>query len=101
MRPWWLRPPVRSWGSTSAACGLPLCRSGATTRTALRRPGDVGLNFINGMGADRKSTRLNSSHVKNSYAVFCLKKKITRIIVYALVYVAHYSAAEYITSGHH
>src|SRR5271165_7449197 len=23
---------------------------------------------------DRKSTRLNSSHVKNSYAVFCLKK---------------------------
>src|SRR5690606_41968693 len=27
---------------------------------------------------DRKSTRLNSSHVKISYAVFCLKKKITR-----------------------
>src|SRR5690606_34875003 len=26
-------------------------------------------------GIDRKSTRLNSSHVKNSYAVFCLKKK--------------------------
>src|SRR5690606_40887793 len=25
--------------------------------------------------ADRKSTRLNSSHVKISYAVFCLKKK--------------------------
>src|SRR5207249_8783418 len=24
---------------------------------------------------DRKSTRLNSSHVSNSYAVFCLKKK--------------------------
>src|SRR5439155_144459 len=24
---------------------------------------------------DRKSTRLNSSHVANSYAVFCLKKK--------------------------
>src|SRR5690606_41771272 len=24
---------------------------------------------------DRKSTRLNSSHVKNSYAVFCLKKQ--------------------------
>src|SRR5690606_32237601 len=28
-----------------------------------------------GPGADRKSTRLNSSHVKISYAVFCLKKK--------------------------
>src|SRR5690606_41391816 len=28
---------------------------------------------------DRKSTRLNSSHVKISYAVFCLKKKNNRI----------------------
>src|SRR5690606_41198074 len=27
---------------------------------------------------DRKSTRLNSSHVKISYAVFCLKKKKTQ-----------------------
>src|SRR5437868_12545128 len=26
-------------------------------------------------GGDRKSTRLNSSHVSSSYAVFCLKKK--------------------------
>src|SRR5690606_40554642 len=31
-----------------------------------------------GRRADRKSTRLNSSHVKNSYAVFCLKKKNKR-----------------------
>src|SRR5690606_40007716 len=28
------------------------------------------------LAEDRKSTRLNSSHVKISYAVFCLKKKI-------------------------
>src|SRR5690606_39070801 len=28
-----------------------------------------------GAAIDRKSTRLNSSHVKRSYAVFCLKKK--------------------------
>src|SRR5690606_39794435 len=28
-----------------------------------------------GIPTDRKSTRLNSSHVKISYAVFCLKKK--------------------------
>src|SRR3712207_8054585 len=36
---------------------------------AARRPrGDV---------ADRKSTRLNSSHANISYAVFCLKKKNT------------------------
>src|SRR5437660_7921331 len=32
-----------------------------------------------GLGLDRKSTRLNSSHVAISYAVFCLKKKITYI----------------------
>src|SRR5690349_23441000 len=31
-------------------------------------------------GLDRKSTRLNSSHVEISYAVFCLKKKKVRII---------------------
>src|SRR5690242_21515244 len=29
-------------------------------------------------GADRKSTRLNSSHMSISYAVFCLKKKKTK-----------------------
>src|SRR5690554_7232339 len=28
---------------------------------------------------DRKSTRLNSSHVRSSYAVFCLKKKKNRV----------------------
>src|SRR5690606_41782570 len=33
-----------------------------------------GIVFARSRG-DRKSTRLNSSHVKISYAVFCLKKK--------------------------
>src|SRR2546430_12481985 len=32
------------------------------------------------VGADRKSTRLNSSHSQISYAVFCLKKKNTNSI---------------------
>src|SRR5690242_21106334 len=31
--------------------------------------------LVNAMSADRKSTRLNSSHMSISYAVFCLKKK--------------------------
>src|SRR5690606_41396502 len=31
------------------------------------------LNSMQRIMQDRKSTRLNSSHVKNSYAVFCLK----------------------------
>src|SRR5690349_24215604 len=32
------------------------------------------------VAVDRKSTRLNSSHVEISYAVFCLKKKKSNII---------------------
>src|SRR5437773_5992375 len=33
---------------------------------------------VEGAAADRKSTRLNSSHITISYAVFCLKKKNKR-----------------------
>src|SRR5207302_5507143 len=33
------------------------------------------IDGITAQNEDRKSTRLNSSHVKISYAVFCLKKK--------------------------
>src|SRR5207249_6200533 len=33
------------------------------------------MNGVNEIRIDRKSTRLNSSHVSISYAVFCLKKK--------------------------
>src|SRR5690242_21250033 len=35
----------------------------------------MGVVFIGPPAADRKSTRLNSSHMSISYAVFCLKKK--------------------------
>src|SRR5256885_12037308 len=42
----------------------------------------VGVDLVDGngvevviLGKDRKSTRLNSSHLVISYAVFCLKKK--------------------------
>src|SRR5438067_5892825 len=42
------------------------------------RWGDIGVSEGGGEGlVDRKSTRLNSSHVSISYAVFCLKKKTT------------------------
>src|SRR5690554_7667782 len=34
-----------------------------------------GNQVAHGATEDRKSTRLNSSHVRISYAVFCLKKK--------------------------
>src|SRR3989442_6607026 len=42
-------------------------RHGRLEREARRAP--------NLLGEDRKSTRLNSSHVRISYAAFCLKKK--------------------------
>src|SRR5207302_9857083 len=36
---------------------------------------DIVHTYTSERSLDRKSTRLNSSHVKISYAVFCLKKK--------------------------
>src|SRR5690606_41974456 len=56
----------------------------ALGRHALQRPAQRGRrherrghghHHDDGEHLDRKSTRLNSSHVKISYAVFCLKKK--------------------------
>src|SRR2546430_9989542 len=52
--------------------------------TILLREGVEALLIVVGMlaflkKADRKSTRLNSSHSQISYAVFCLKKKNKRI----------------------
>src|SRR2546426_8406490 len=44
---------------------------------------DAGIPLCQANGAqakDRKSTRLNSSHLVISYAVFCLKKKIAKAL---------------------
>src|SRR5690606_2239703 len=54
--------------------------SGIAVAEILRTPGASSKKSLYLLGAsvvalDRKSTRLNSSHVKISYAVFCLKKK--------------------------
>src|SRR5439155_11150869 len=43
------------------------------------RRADAGVAHEEGGDGDRKSTRLNSSHVAISYAVFCLKKNKKRI----------------------
>src|SRR5207302_9472391 len=47
------------------------------TRTILEtvRRTDLQNAYVRPVISDRKSTRLNSNHVKISYAVFCLKKK--------------------------
>src|SRR5205085_3747166 len=66
---WW----TARWSSSRKSCEgptaswpRPCCCPTARARTAPRREPS---------GRDRKSTRLNSSHSQNSYAVFCLKKK--------------------------
>src|SRR5207302_2507853 len=58
-------------GRTISACppGKSQCDGGCVDLGT--DPGNCGTCA----NADRKSTRLNSSHVKISYAVFCLKKK--------------------------
>src|SRR5690349_22628479 len=47
------------------------------------RGSDDSASAYYALAADRKSTRLNSSHVEISYAVFCLKKKKKTIAHYA------------------
>src|SRR3989442_1663812 len=51
-----------------------------TIKRITRREIDRDLNFERLQVIDRKSTRLNSSHVRISYAVFCLKKKKKDVI---------------------
>src|SRR5438128_6462017 len=67
-----------------------LFRSAETLKQAERRDGGVEIQTGRKSGSqreaerfdrtqDRKSTRLNSSHGSISYAVFCLKKKKSKI----------------------
>src|SRR5690606_41615863 len=69
------RGRARSWICTAMSALLPFlhCRHFVLVEVAvgLHRAGQLERRVL----ADRKSTRLNSSHVKTSYAVFCLKKK--------------------------
>src|ERR1035441_10703937 len=66
----WRREPFRHIGDLRHPSGLV---HGPKARTPL------GTMVSPWLYADRKSTRLNSSHLGISYAVFCLKKKKTRL----------------------
>src|SRR5436853_3485487 len=63
-------PPPHHPRSTASPSPVPPARGGAVGRP--RRDGAAPRRAGR---ADRKSTRLNSSHLGISYAVFCLKKK--------------------------
>src|SRR2546427_1596446 len=65
------RPTSASSGTFKSA--TPAIRRGISVRT--QSDSKVPLLAEVGLGPDRKSTRLNSSHSQISYAVFCLKKK--------------------------
>src|SRR5437667_9354775 len=47
----------------------------ALDKAGLQRVDDHRRRLVEALARDRKSTRLNSSHITISYAVFCLKKK--------------------------
>src|SRR3712207_7734216 len=63
-----LHTPLMS--ATNAISGISLVGSIVTAGAQYNL-----ISTILGFTADRKSTRLNSSHANISYAVFCLKKK--------------------------
>src|SRR5256885_10283821 len=72
--------PVDMPGGACAFIGLEnlSCRFGRKARS-LVADGNQQVT-----GRDRKSTRLNSSHLVISYAVFCLKKKKLQVYIYLM-----------------
>src|SRR5699024_12596449 len=95
---WWITHTWTASGSTQSSNlslhdALPISRGQDLLRNDERTPSEILLNRLSRqqeqlarlkddeimetiLNTDRKSTRLNSSHVSISYAVFCLKKKI-------------------------
>src|SRR6266498_4558475 len=67
-------PRKRAWAEIGTS------KSASTSGHTAGPPADsaYAVDPVGVAQTDRKSTRLNSSHVRISYAVFCLKKKKTR-----------------------
>src|SRR6266496_1785910 len=81
---WWLAsrmtgqpsPAARAASSSYASLSRRYAQGASGQRGA---GGCASVNMAS--GRDRKSTRLNSSHVEISYAVFCLKKKKANVTI--------------------
>src|SRR5256885_9834622 len=58
-------------------------RAGGNLRRLTRRLARHPHSGLHRHPSDRKSTRLNSSHLVISYAVFCLKKKKQTVILFS------------------
>src|SRR5690554_7069183 len=77
-----LWPPTYGFACFHDRCSVLVCPSQTPDRYPSAHPGSrrdlvsaVTYAALCAGFSDRKSTRLNSSHVRISYAVFCLKKK--------------------------
>src|SRR5438874_8275992 len=66
---------LRDWSSDVCSSDLEIVQEVLKFICAGDVPGRHRWKPLQAIGGDRKSTRLNSSHVEISYAVFCLKKK--------------------------
>src|SRR5256885_10963023 len=88
-----IRRPPRStlfpYTTLFRSCEIEVVRSEIMRReriiaTTIFERDQVDLAFFESLGTfkqqDRKSTRLNSSHLVISYAVFCLKKKTNNVL---------------------
>src|SRR5256885_7241292 len=68
-----------TWGTSKTCCRLAVSAWGSSRRSWTLASAQLQACSLSPMEAfsllDRKSTRLNSSHLVISYAVFCLKKK--------------------------
>src|SRR3989442_5502615 len=70
------RGEAEAWGRTVACHGArPTCRFSSAPSAVKLLPFRRAL-----LGRDRKSTRLNSSHVRISYAVFCFATKTSQTV---------------------
>src|SRR5207249_9751490 len=77
----WCRFSSRQGQKTAAAIAQPMrCTTCSVTATRISPRGRS--RTASASSTDRKSTRLNSSHVSISYAVFCLKKKTYNTLIH-------------------
>src|SRR5215469_15965521 len=82
----WLQPKLRVHAHARGSDGdgsRSHCPPIRAARCESKRPARLARRPRRG-SKDRKSTRLNSSHVEISYAVFCLKKKKEKQVVVSL-----------------
>src|SRR5688572_32495472 len=80
-----LTPPAAAWEKISIAIGIEEKKEPAKRGVIINfkrlAAAAIFIGVVITAWIDRKSTRLNSSHSQISYAVFCLKKKNSRITI--------------------